>query len=122
MSQWIRAVVVSLAVAFAAGGAFAQVDKTETATEAETGEIVALDAEAKTITVKGADEDAKVYVADPKVNVMSSKKGATGDQAKETIDFTALKVGQQVVLNADLRDGKNVVTYIEVVDDPGAGD
>jgi len=93
----------------------------EDANMAETGEIVALDAEARSFTVKDSEGVETVFVVDPKASVTASQKG-DGVEMKDEIDFADLAVGQQVALNADLRDGKKVVTYIEVVDDPASGD
>jgi hypothetical protein len=74
-----------------------------------TGEITAIDAAAKSLTVKGANDDGGVYVVNDKTTIMSgSKKVALGD----------LKKGWRVVLNGDDDGARKLVTYMEVVDAP----
>jgi hypothetical protein len=87
----------------------AQVRQDEPADFAVTGEITAIDTAAKTLTVKGPNDDGGVYQVTDKTTLMS------GDA---TIGLADLRKGWRVVLNGDLQGGKKVATYVEVVDAP----
>lgn len=90
------------------GSTQAQVIAEETINVAVTGKITAVSATAKTITVKGANEDGGIFVVNDKTTIMSD--------GPEQLDFSALKVGQHAAVDANTKDGKQVATYIEIVD------
>lgn len=81
----------------------------ETADFAMTGTVEAVDAAKGTITLKGAEGEGGTLAVDPKAELKN-------DAA--TIALGDVKAGWQVTVNGDLRDGKKVVTYLEVVDTP----
>lgn len=112
MGKKTRLGIAALAVLLvAAAPGFAQVIKDETVNTARTGEITAVDMKARTVSLKEADGTASVISVDDKTTIMSSDK---------MIKLDGLHVGEWVAVDADTKDGKNVATYIEVVDDPEA--
>jgi hypothetical protein len=105
--SWIAVGALAALVIAAAGSA--QVREKESVDFAVTGEIMAVDAEAQTLTVKGANDDGGVYHVNDKTTIMS------GDRKIGLDDLTP---GWRVTLNGDSGlDGKTkTATYIEVVD------
>ena len=96
-------------VAVIGGAASAQVRAKEKVGFAVTGEITAIDAAAKTITVKSTNDKGLVYKVDDTASIMSgAKKLSLGDLSK----------GMSVAMNGQ-DDGTNkVATYIKVVKAP----
>jgi hypothetical protein len=76
---------------------------------AVTGKVTAVDTAAKTISVKGANDDGGTYHVNADTSIMLEKK---------KLGLGDVKVGWHVVLNGDSGlDGKTKrATYIEVVD------
>jgi hypothetical protein len=72
-----------------------------------TGEIMAIDNTAKTLTVKGANKDGGVYVTDKYTTIMNGDKN---------IGLNDLKKGWHVAVTSDQTSGKNLAQYITVVD------
>jgi len=99
--------LTALALASTAG---AQVGEQEEAADfAMTGVVKAVDAAKGTITLEAANREGGVLDVDPKAMLENGdQKIALGD----------VKKGWRVVVNGDLRGGKKVVTYLEVVDTP----
>jgi hypothetical protein len=105
-----RRVALGLAVALAvvAGAAVAQVgEQKEAADFAMTGAVKAVDAAKRTFTLEAANHEGGVLDVDPKAVLEN------GDQK---IGLADLEVGWRVVVNGDVRAGKKVVTYLEVVE------
>ena len=99
-----------LAAALAAGAALAQVGEPKEAADfALTGAVKAVDAAKRTLTLEAANREGGVLDVDPKAMLEN------GDQK---IGLADVKKGWRVVVNGDLRGGKQVVTYLEVVDTP----
>ena len=92
------------------GRALAQVgEATEGADFALTGAVKAVDAAKHTIALEGANQEGGVLEVDPKAELENGdRKIGLGD----------VKPGWRVVVNGDVRAGKKVVTYLEVVDTP----
>ena len=91
-----------------AGAALAQVGETkEGADFAMTGAVQAVDPAKHTVTLEGANREGGVLDVDPK---------ALLENGDRKIGLADLKVGWRVVVNGDVRSGKKVVTYLEVVD------
>jgi hypothetical protein len=96
---------LSLALpAFAQGG-----EETESADFAMTGVVKAVDAAKRTLTLEAANAEGGTLDVDAK---------ATLENGDQRIALGDVKVGWRVVVNGDLRGGKRVVTYLEVVDTP----
>jgi Cu/Ag efflux protein CusF len=93
-----------------AAGSQAQVRPKETTNTALTGQIKAIDAAKKTLTIEGANKEGGVYQVTDKTTIM--------DNSNKTIDLGGLKTGWWVAVTVDTVTGKNVATYIEVVDTP----
>jgi len=72
-----------------------------------TGEIMAIDSAAKTLTVVGANKDGGVYLTNSYTTIMNGDK---------SIKLGDLKKGWHVAVTSDRKDGKNVAQYITVVD------
>ena len=72
-----------------------------------TGEIMAIDTAAKTLTVKGANNDGGTYVTNAYTTIMNGDK---------TIGLGDLKKGWHVAVTSDRKDGKNLAQYVTVVD------
>jgi hypothetical protein len=92
--------------------AHAQKDTTHPYTGAVTGKITALDAAAKTLTVKGANDDGGVFAVNADTQVMNDAKA---------IKFGDLKKGWSVVVNwdyASVESKSKVAKLIEVTDAP----
>ena len=99
-----------LAAALAAGAALAQVGEPKEAADfALTGAVRAVDPAKHTLTLEGANREGGVLDVDPK---------ATLENGDRKIGLADVKVGWRVVVNGDVRAGKQVVTYLEVVDTP----
>jgi hypothetical protein len=74
-----------------------------------TGEVAAVDAEARTIKVKGEHDEGLVYDVDGSATVLAGSEGRSlGD----------LAVGSSVVMNGHGEGSRRVVTYIKVVKAP----
>ena len=105
----VISVLCSLMLLVAATGLHAQ-PRQEQSTDVGgqvTGEIMAIDSAAKTLTVKGANKDGGTYVTNAYTTIMN------GDKA---IGLTDLKKGWHVAVTSDQKSGKNVAQYITVVD------
>ena len=105
------ALVTTLALGMASH-ALAQKDTTHPYTGAVTGTITALDATAKTLTVKGPNDDGGSFAVNADTQVMNDAK---------SIKFGDLKKGWSVVVNWDYAavDSKSkVAKLIEVTDAP----
>ncbi len=72
-----------------------------------TGEIVAIDNTAKTLSMKGANNDGGTYVTNRYTTIMNGDK---------TISLSDLKKGWHVAVTSDKEDEKKVAQYITVVD------
>lgn len=94
-----------------ASGAGAQSVQNEKVGVAFTGEVTAVDASAKTISVSGANGEKGVFQIDDKTTIMSSS---------QKVGLSGLHVGEWISIDADQQHGKKVATYVEVVDDPDA--
>jgi exosome complex RNA-binding protein Rrp42 (RNase PH superfamily) len=101
--------ILLLLVAFAAISQ-GQVIEDETIDTAMTGEVTAIDAAAKTLTVKGANDEGGVFYVNDKTTIL--------DNSNKPIAFSRLKVGDHVVVDTDTHDGKQVATDIGIVDEP----
>ena len=72
-----------------------------------TAQIESIDTAGKTLTLKGANGEGGTYLVNDKTTIMNgNKKIALGD----------LKKGWRVAVNGDTTAGKNVATYMEVVE------
>lgn len=92
-----------------AGAATAQMRVKEKVGFAVTGEITAVDAAAKTVTVKSTNDDGVVYAVGDGTTIMSGARKLTlGDLAK----------GQHVALNGQDDGATKLATYIKVVKAP----
>ena len=99
------ALVAALALA---APVLAQVgEQKEAADFAMTGSVKAVDAAKGTITIDAPNREGGVLDVDPKAMLQND------DREIKLID---VKPGWRVVVNGDLRGGKRVVTYLEVVD------
>lgn len=107
----LSVVAIALAATFALP-AFADEAKKEAKKEAKaekakshqfTGEITAVDAAAKTVTLKNKKDETKTFAAD-------AAKVATGD--KKEASLADLKVGDKVVASYVEEGGKNVASKI----------
>jgi hypothetical protein len=92
-----------------AGAAVAQPRVEEKANVAVTGDITALDAAARSITVKSTGDDGVVYTVADNATIM---KGAT------KLALADLKVGWNVALNGHDDGTTKTVTFIKVVKAP----
>lgn len=108
-----RVMLAALFAFSAASVASAQVgEEEETAGFAMTGVIKAIDVEAGTITLEGANDEGGTFRVDPKAKLQNGG---------ETIALGDLEVGWSVAIDGSLRgamDPQKVVTYLEVVDAP----
>lgn len=87
----------------------AQVRVTEKANVAATGEITAIDATSKSVTVKSTNDDGVVYVVDDSATIMKgSTKLALGD----------LQKGWGVAINGHDDGTRKLLTFIKVVTAP----
>ena len=100
-------VLCALPLLVLAAAVQAQPREQQSTNAAVTGEITAIDTAAKTLTVKGANQDGGVYVTNSTTTIMN------GDKA---VVLGALKKGWHVTVTSDNKDGKNVAQYITVVD------
>lgn len=93
----------------AAPGALAQKLEKEAASGAVSGTVLNTDTSAMLITIDGPNDDGGVYTLDKAATLLNDKrKIALGDIQK----------GWSVTVNYDQREGKNVVTYLEVTETP----
>jgi hypothetical protein len=105
-----RSALGLLAVLALAGPGLAQVGEEEEAADfAMTGVVLAVDAAKRTLTLQGANREGGVLEVDPKAMLESGN---------QPIGLGDVKTGWRVVVNGDVRAGKKVVTYLEVVDTP----
>src|SRR5262245_59416428 len=105
--QTAVAAFAAMALLGAAPHAGAQMRKNESANFALTAQIESIDAKAKTLTLKGANGEGGVYVVNDKTTIMNGDK---------KIAFGDLKKGWRAAVNGDNTTGKNVATYLEVVE------
>jgi hypothetical protein len=106
ISTWSTALLLALTLA---GAAYAQPRVEEKVNVAVTGDITALDAAAKSITVKSTGDDGVVYTVADNATIM---KGAT------KLALADLKVGWNVALNGHDDGTTKTVTFIKVVKAP----
>ena len=92
-----------------ASGAVAQKIQKEAASGAVSGTVLNTDTSAMLITIDGPNDDGGVYTLD---------KDATLMKDKQKIKLGDVKNGWSVTVNYDQREGKNVVTYLEVTETP----
>jgi hypothetical protein len=108
MGPLVRMTFALLAILALASTGLAQVgEEKETADFAMTGDVKAVDAAKGTVTLEGANREGGTLGVDPKAEMRN------GDHP---IALGDLKVGWRVAVNGDIRDGKKVVTYLEVVE------
>ena len=108
MPPFRRALVLLVCVALA-GPALAQVgEQKEAADFALTGAVKAVDAAKGTITIDAPNREGGVLDVDPKAMLENDDR---------KIGLADVKPGWRVVVNGDLRGGKRVVTYLEVVEE-----
>jgi Cu/Ag efflux protein CusF len=101
------AVLAALALAATAG---AQVRVEEKVNLTVTGEITALDAAARQITVKDAHDAELVYAVDGSATILSG--------ANQKLALGELQKGWHVVMNGHEAGGRRLVTYVKVVKQP----
>ena len=89
--------------------AFAGSASAEKAEVVVTAEIVAIDLEARTIRIEGANAEAGEITIDRHTHV---RLGTS------VLNLEDLKVGQTVVIDANLHGDELVATYVQVVDAP----
>lgn len=92
-----------------AAGAQAQPIQEEAVKTALTGEVTAVDAEAKTVSVTGANGEKSVFRVDDKTTIMSGS---------QKVGLAALAKGDWIAVDADKQGDEQVASYIEVVEDP----
>jgi plastocyanin len=108
------ALIPALLVALAfAGASRAQPIQKEQPGIAFTGKVTAVDAKTKTLRVIGANSEEGVFQVDEKDTTIMS--------GSQEIALSALHEGEWVSIDADMRGGQKVATYIEVVEDPHGG-
>ena len=110
MRTRISTVATVLMLALILGSAVnAQVRVTEKGNVAATGEITAIDAATKSVTVKSTNDDGVVYVVDDSATIMKgSTKLALGD----------LQKGWGVAINGHDDGTRKLLTFIKVVKAP----
>src|SRR5574338_710649 len=103
----LGAVIAAMTFLALAPRAGAQTRVEEAVTFVLTAQIASIDVKAKTLVLKGANGEGGVYAVNDETTIMNGdKKVALGD----------LKMGWRVAVNGDKSSGKNVVTYMEVVE------
>jgi plastocyanin len=108
-SALIPTVLVGVALAVAAA---AQPDQQEQATSTLSGKVVSIDAKAGTFTLRSATDETAVFLVDADTTIMSgSQKVALAD----------LHQGEWLAVDGDRKAGQRHATYVEVVENPGAG-
>jgi hypothetical protein len=95
-------------LAFASAGT-AQPREKEKANLAVTGDVMAVDAAARQVTVKSTNDAGLVYAVDPAATILSGS---------QTLALGDLKVGWNVAMNGHQTGDGRVVTYIKVVKAP----
>jgi hypothetical protein len=106
----VRGALASVFLFGIASAALAQEgEEKEGADFSMSGLVKAVDAAGSKITLEGANQEGGVLDVDPKAMLEN------GDQKIKLAD---VKVGWRVAVNGDLRGGKKVVTYLEVVETP----
>jgi plastocyanin len=106
----IPTLVAGLALA---AGAAAQPVQNEQVGIAFTGKLTAVDANAKTLTVRGAHGEYGVFHVDEEDTTIMS--------GSEKVALSGLHEGEWISIDADMRGSRKVATYVEVVEDPTAG-
>jgi uncharacterized membrane protein len=77
---------------------------------AVTGDVKAIDAAAKTITIKSTNDDGVVYAVDPTATLM---------RGGQTIPLSDVQVGWNVAVNGqEARDGARTITMLKVTKAP----
>lgn len=110
IGSYAFALLPALLLSFAlAGNAIAQARVEEKVNLAVTGEITALDADARRITVKSTNDEGIVYTVDGSATIM---RGA------QNVKLEDLRVGWSVVLNGHRTGESRLVTLIKVVKAP----
>ena len=99
--------ITALAVFAIAHASAAQTREKEAVSFVLTAQIEVIDTAGKTLTLKGANGEGGVYAVNDKTTIMSGNK---------KIALTDLKKGWRVAVNGDNQGGKNVATYMEVVE------
>lgn len=103
-----------LIVVAAAAIVEAQPIQSETPKITLTGEVTAVDAKAGTISVQGANGEKGVFLVDDKSTTIMS--------GSQKVALSALAKGDWLAIDGDMKDGKKVATYIEVVEEASGGD
>ncbi|MBW2422030.1 MAG: hypothetical protein JRH19_26075 [Deltaproteobacteria bacterium] len=98
----------SLLVVAAACSAQVEEKEKESVEFAVTGEVRAVEVEEKVLVVSGANNDGGVFLLDDKTTIKSGAK---------KIKLEQLQKGMQVAVDAKIKDGKLIATYVEVVVD-----
>ena len=101
--------LVTLAALAAAGTAAAQARVEEKVNFALTGEVIAIDAMKRQITVQGEHDKGAVYAVD---------RSATILLGAQKLELTEIQKGWHVVMNGHQAGGQTLVTYIKVVKTP----
>lgn len=110
VTKQIAALLLSLAFGLGvAASAGAQARVQEKLGFAVTGEVVAVDPDARQITVKGEHDEGLVYAVEESATVLAGSAGRT---------LADLAVGAGVVMNGHGDGARRVVTYIKVVKAP----
>jgi hypothetical protein len=84
-------------------------EQKEAADFSMSGVVKAVDPVKSTITLEGANEEGGVLEVDPKAELRNQE---------QAVKLGDVKVGWRVAVDGDLRAGKKVVTYLEVVETP----
>jgi Cu/Ag efflux protein CusF len=92
-----------------ASAVHAQAREKEKVNIAVTGDITALDAAARKITVKSTNDEGVVYEVDAAATILSGN---------ETLPLGDLKVGWNVAMNGHSHQDERLITYIKVVKSP----
>lgn len=102
-------------IALVVASAGAQVIKDEDTDRALTGKITEIDLGAQSLDLEEADGSRSTVAVTGKTTIMNEDK---------KVPFASLHVGDWIALDLDEKQtgGKLVATYIEVVEDPSAGD
>jgi len=100
--RWILSAVFLAALAGGCGGGG------DESPGAMTGEVITVDASTRSIELRGDAGERGVYLVDESTKLMSGS---------EVIEFQELANGTRVVVDAHLKKGRMVATYVEVVDE-----
>lgn len=105
----LAAAAVLLGSLALANAAFAQARVEEKVNIAVTGDITALDPEARTITVKSTNDEGVDYTVDASATIM---------RGSQTLQLSDLKKGWNVVVNGHRTGDTRLLTMIKVVKAP----